>query len=242
MERAGRRVFSRIPSAPRCRMCAAPFAGPGAPVMRLMGKRRSEKNPNWCLSCFTFMATHHGGAEIELTMLFADIRGSTTLAEGMSTAEFHALLDRFYKVAGEVIFEHDGGIDKFVGDEVVAFFVPMLAGERHVQRAVDAARALLLATGHADRGGPWVPLGAGVHTGIAWMGAVGEGERTDLTAVGDTVNIAARLASVAAQGEILVTTEEANAAGLDPALERTPLTLKGKQLVSEVVSLRVGVK
>jgi adenylate cyclase len=242
MERAGRRVFSRIPSAPRCRMCAAPFAGPGAPVMRLMGKRRSEVNPNWCLSCFTFMATHHGGAEIELTMLFADIRGSTTLAEGMSTAEFHALLDRFYKVAGEVIFEHDGGIDKFVGDEVVAFFFPMLAGERHVQRAVDAARALLLATGHADREGPWVPLGAGVHTGIAWMGAVGEGERTDLTAVGDTVNIAARLASVAAQGEILVTTEAAKAAGLDPALERTPLTLKGKQLVTEVVSLRVGVK
>jgi adenylate cyclase len=242
MERAGRRVFSRIPSAPRCRMCAAPFAGPGAPVMRLMGKRRSEKNPNWCLSCFTFMATHHGGAEIELTMLFADIRGSTTLAEGMSTAEFHALLDRFYKVAGEVIFEHDGGIDKFVGDEVVAFFVPMLAGERHVQRAVDAALALLLATGHADRGGPWVHLGAGVHTGIAWMGAVGEGERTDLTAVGDTVNIAARLASVAAQGEILVSTDAAKAAGLDPALERTPLALKGKQLVTEVVSLRVGVK
>jgi adenylate cyclase len=242
MERAGRRVFSRIPSAPRCRMCAAPFAGPGAPVMRLMGKRRSEMNPNWCLSCFTFMATHHGGAEIELTLLFADIRGSTTLAEGMSTAEFHALLDRFYKVAGEVIFGHDGGIDKFVGDEVVAFFFPMLAGERHAQRAVDAARALLLATGHADREGPWVPLGAGVHTGIAWMGAVGEGERTDLTAVGDAVNIAARLASVAAAGEILVSTDAAKAAGLDPALERRQLELKGKQIATEVVTLRVGVK
>jgi adenylate cyclase len=223
-------------------MCAAPFAGPGAPVMRLIGKRRSEKNPNWCLSCFTFMASHHGGAEIELTLLFADIRGSTTLAEQMSSAEFHALLDRFYKVAGEVIFGHDGGIDKFVGDEVVAFFFPMLAGERHAQRAVDAARALLLATGHADRNGPWVPLGAGVHTGMAWMGAVGEGERTELTAVGDTVNTAARLASVAAAGEILISTDAAKAAGLDPALERRPLTLKGKQLVTEVVTLRVGVK
>jgi adenylate cyclase len=223
-------------------MCAAPFAGPGAPVMRLIGKRRSEKNPNWCLSCFTFMASHHGGAEIELTLLFADIRGSTTLAEQMSSAEFHALLDRFYKFAGEVIFGHDGGIDKFVGDEVVAFFFPMLAGERHAQRAVDAARALLLATGHADRNGPWVPLGAGVHTGMAWMGAVGEGERTELTAVGDTVNTAARLASVAAAGEILISTDAAKAAGLDPALERRPLTLKGKQLVTEVVTLRVGVK
>jgi adenylate cyclase len=87
-----------------------------------------------------------------------------------------------------------------------------------------------------------VPLGAGVHTGMAWMGAVGEGERTELTAVGDTVNTAARLASVAAAGEILISTDAAKAAGLDPALERRPLTLKGKQLVTEVFTLRVGVK
>lgn len=79
----GRRVFKRIPADPRCRMCAAPFRGPGAPLMRLIGKRPSAGNPYWCSSCFDFMSKHHGGAEVELAFLFADIRGSTALAERM---------------------------------------------------------------------------------------------------------------------------------------------------------------
>jgi adenylate cyclase len=239
VEIAARRFLVRVPKGPRCRLCAAPFHGIGAPVMRLMGKRQSDQNPHMCQGCFTFLARHHGGAEIELTLLFADIRGSTTLAEGMSATEFRAVLDRFYAVATKAIFDHDGGIDKFVGDEVVAFFFPMIAGERHAARAVEAARALLLATGHADPGGPWVPVGAGVHTGLSWMGAVGEGSQTQLTAVGDAVNTTARLASVAGAGEILVTVDAAQAAGLDPDLPRRSLELKGKQEVTEVVTLTV---
>ncbi len=102
-----------------------------------------------------------------------------------------------------------------------------------------AARALLIATGHADPGGPWVPVGAGVHTGLAWLGAIGEGAHVDMTAVGDAVNTAARLASAAAAGEVLVTVDAASAAGLDPRLERKHLELKGKQVPTEVVSLTV---
>ena len=105
-------------------MCAAPFAGAAAPFMRMIGKRQSDKNPTWCNSCFRFMSQHHGGAEIECTLLFADIRGSTTLAEGMSPADFHRLLDRFYSTASNVVFDHDGSVDKFVGDEVVADVLP----------------------------------------------------------------------------------------------------------------------
>ena len=238
-DRVARRIFRRIPHEPRCKICAAPFAGIGAPVMRVIGKRPSDKSPRMCASCFTFLADHHGGAEIEITLLFADIRGSTTLAEGLSTGEFHAILDRFYDVAAKTVFDHDGGIDKFVGDEVVAMFFPLLTGERHAARAVEAAQALLRATGHADPAGPWVPVGAGVHTGVAWVGAVGEGPHTDLTALGDSVNTTARLASIAAAGEVLVTAEAAQAAGLDPELARKRLELKGKQLTTEVVSLRV---
>lgn len=238
-ERAARRIFKRIPHTPRCRLCAAPFGGIGAPLMRLIGKRQSELNPNWCNSCSTFMRRNHGGAEIEGTMLFADIRGSTSLAERMSPAEFHQLLDRFYTTATRVIFEYDGAVDKFVGDELVALFFPLLSGERHTLRAVEAALALLRATGHADPAGPWVPLGAGVHTGKAWFGAVGEGAHVELTAVGDVVNTSARVASAAAMGEILVTHEAAVAAGLDAGLERTTLELKGKRLVTKVVRLRV---
>jgi adenylate cyclase len=239
-EHYARRFFKHIPSDPRCRLCAAPFAGAGAPVMRLLGRPRSNSSPNMCDACNVELLRHHGGAEIDGSLLFADIRGSTTLAESMSPSAFHDLLDRFYTTATKVVFDHDGAIDKFVGDELVAMFVPLLTGERHAARAVEAAQALLRATGHADPGGPWLPVGAGVNSGRIWFGAVGEGEHTELTALGDRVNVTARLASVAQAGEILVTREAAAAAGLDPRLERRSLELKGKVETTEVVTLRVG--
>jgi adenylate cyclase len=239
-ERAQRRLFSRLPHGPRCRICAAPFGGAGGSLMRVVGKGKSAQSPELCNSCFTFMSKNRGGAEITCTLLFADIRGSTSLAETMSPLEFHGLLNRFYEAATNVVFTHDGTVDKFVGDEVVATFFPLLAGDRHAERGVAAGRALLAATGHGDPGGPWVPVGVGVHTGRAWMGAVGEHPHVELTAVGDTVNIAARLASVAQAGEVLVTVDAARAAGLDPSLEVRSLELKGKQLPTEVVTLRLA--
>ena len=236
----GRRVLKVIPSDPRCRMCAAPFAGGGAPLMRLVGKRQSDANPTWCTSCIDFMAKHRGGAEVHGAMLFADIRGSTSLAERMSASDYHALLDRYLSVATETVFKHDGFVDKFVGDELVALFFPILSGERYVARAVDAAQDLLRATGHADPSGPWVPVGAGVHAGRAWFGVVGQSPHVELTAVGDTVNVAARLASLAEAGELLVSADAAAASNLDPGLERRSLELKGKELATEVVSVRIG--
>src|SRR5215212_7601421 len=88
MERRARNVLRRIPQGPRCKLCAAPFAGIGAPFMRMIGKRPSAKSPDMCTSCFDFMVRHHGGAEIECSFLFADVRGSTTIAEAMSATEF----------------------------------------------------------------------------------------------------------------------------------------------------------
>lgn len=238
-ERRMRRLLRHLPHGPRCRLCAAPFEGPAAPAMRLLGRRPSERNPTMCNACFVFAARHHGGAEIECSFLFADIRGSTDLAERMSATEFRALLDRFYTTATEVVFDHDGSVDKFVGDELVALFYPLLSGDRHSESAVAAARALLRATGHGGPDGPWVPIGAGVHTGPAWVGAVGEGAHVELTALGDTVNTTARLASAAAGGEILVTAAAADAAGLIGSFERRALELKGKQHPTEVVVLGV---
>lgn len=239
-ERAFRRVFKHLPHDPRCRMCAAPFAGVFAPVMRVIGKPQASGNPNWCNSCMTFISQNHGGAEVEISMLFADIRGSTTLAEGMSAAEFRALLDRFYATATRTVFGQDGYVDKFVGDELVAQFFPLLSGERHAARAVGAAKDLLVATGHADPGGPWVPIGAGVHSGKAWFGAIGEGTHIELTAVGDAVNTAARLAAMAGTGEVLVTADAASLAGLDPEMPRETVEIRGKAQSTEVVRLTVG--
>jgi class 3 adenylate cyclase len=115
----------------------------------------------------------------------------------------------------------------------------MLSGEHHPEQALESARALLRATGHADRGGPWAPIGAGVHTGRMWFGAVGVGGHTEVTVLGDTVNTTARLAAAATAGEILVSADAATAAGLDPSLERRSLELKGKAEAIEVVTVRV---
>jgi adenylate cyclase len=187
------------------------------------------------------MEKHHGGAEIECTMLFADVRGSTALGESMSARAFRQLMERYYDTAAQTVFDNDGIVDKFVGDELVAMFFPLLSGDDHPNCGIAAARALLEATGHTDPAGPWIPVGAGVHTGIAWVGAVGDGVHTTITALGDAVNTAARLGSAAGPGEILVTSAAARAAGLDDeSSERRTLELKGKQEVVEVVSLTVG--
>jgi adenylate cyclase len=230
--RFGRRVLRRVPSDPRCKLCTSPFTGLGGWVMRRIGKGPWPKNPEYCSACFKQLSEHGAGAEIECSLLFADVRGSTTLAEGMRPAEFRALMHRFFETATQVLIEHDAVVDKFVGDEIVAIFIPALTGERHAARAVAAARDLLAATAS------WIPVGAGVHTAVAFVGTVGEGDHTEFTAMGDPVNIAARLASAAGGGEVLVTSAAAQSAGLDvTGLEHRNLALKGKTQPTEVVVL-----
>lgn len=234
---SGRRWFRMIPTSPRCKLCAAPFAGPGAPFMRLMDRGPWLKNPAICGYCFRELERRHGGAEIELSLVFADIRGSTGLAESMGAGPFRRLMDRFYHVATDVLVAHDAIVDKFVGDEVVALFIPALTGADHAGRAVTTARDLLAATGHRDRGGPWAPLGIGVHSGPAYVGSIG-GTVTDFTALGDTVNVTARLASAAAAGEILVSDDAATMARLDASLETRHLTLRGRAQPLDVRVIR----
>src|SRR5437879_3627349 len=79
-----RRLHGRLPSSPRCKLCAAPFSGPGGFVMRFLGHARWSKNPKYCTACFGMLSRNHGGAEVECSLLFADVRGSTSLAEKAS--------------------------------------------------------------------------------------------------------------------------------------------------------------
>jgi adenylate cyclase len=179
------------------------------------------------------------GAEVELSMLFADIRGSSQLARQLSALEFTQLMDRFYRASSEVLVEHDAIIEKFVGDEVVGLFLPFLAGPDHAARAVEAARALFEATGYGSAEGPWVPLGAGVHSGSAFVGVVGAQDGRDFTALGDPMNITAHLASLAAAGEILVTQAVVDRSQLVEAdLEARHVSLKGFPLDAFVLPTR----
>jgi adenylate cyclase len=207
--------------------------------MRLIGKGPWPKNPKYCGSCFKQLTQHHGGAEIDCSLLFADVRGSTPLGEKLRPTEVRDLMERFFDSAARVLVDHDAIVDKFVGDEIIGIFVPALTGELHAQRAIQAAQALMIETGN-DQPDPWVPIGAGVHSGIAFVGSIGSGPHVELTAMGDRVNVAARLASAAGAGEILVTSDAAQAARLDRAgLERRYLALKGKSEITSVFVLTV---
>ena len=235
-----RRRHRRIPSPPRCKMCAAPFGPPGGWVLRYLGQARWAKNPKYCEGCVRTLQANHGGAEVDCSLLFADVRGSTSLAETMRPADFRALMGRFYDEAFAALIDFNAIVDKFVGDEVIGIFIPAYTGEDHARHAVDAARRLLEVTGHGTAGGPWLSIGIGVNTGVAFVGSVGQGPDTELTAMGDSVNVTARLASAAGPGEILVTTEAAAAAG-GMSGEQRSLQLKGKTGSTDVVVLTVAV-
>src|SRR5512133_292897 len=176
-----RNLWRLIPQGPRCKFCNAPFHGIGAPLMRLLGQYPSRLTPHLCTRCHQIASQHFGGAEVELTMLFADIRGSTALAEKMSPSEFGQLISRFFAVASEIIVRSQALLDRLVGDQVIGLYIPGFAGENHRQLAIDAARELVHATGHSSATGPWIPVGIGIHTGVAFVGSVGSaGVATDI--------------------------------------------------------------
>ena len=177
---------------------------------------------------------------MECSLLFADVRGSTTLAESMRPTEFRALMGRFYDEAFAALIDFNAIVDKFVGDEVIGIFIPAYSGPEHALHAVEAAHRLLAVTGHGLESGPWIPIGVGVHSGDAFVGSVGQGPDTELTALGDPVNVAARLAAAAGPGEILVTTESATAAGGTAGREHRSLQLKGKSEPTDVVVMTAG--
>jgi adenylate cyclase len=223
------RFFKHIPSDPRCKLCYAPFGKPGSLLVRILGGKPAVMNRRLCSLCLKSAHKLPGGAEVEISVLFADVRGSTALAERSQPGEFGQLLARFYGQAARVVDRWDGLVDKFVGDEAVALFIPGLAGQDHAARAVAAAHDLLAATGHGEAA-PWLPVGVGVHTGTSYVGFVGEDDALDFTAVGDTVNTASRLCKAAAAGEVLISETTAAAAAVDTSgLEHRVLELRGRE-------------
>lgn len=241
-EKRNRRIFRMFPSKSKCKWCDLPFDHPASPLIHVIFKKKpSLFNPRFCNVCDDFAKKFQGGAEIELSMVFADIRGSTSLAERMNTADFKKLIDRFYQVSTNIFIKTDAMIDKLSGDEVTAFYMPGVAGPDYAAMAVRAAEEILIETGHKDSNGPWAPIGIGIHTGVAFVGAVGTSDGVvDITALGDAVNVAARLASQAKIGEILLSEQTLHAANIDASnLEKRSLNLKGKSAPFDVRVMQV---
>jgi class 3 adenylate cyclase len=226
-------MFRYVPSAPRCKLCNSPFGGLGGCIFGLAGFRRSRKNPALCGRCCDTMPA--GGAEVDIAVLFADVRGSTRMGEHTPPAEFAGLLNRFYASATEAILRHDAVIDKLIGDEVMAFFVQGVSGPHYRRRAVEAGIDLLRGVGYGTPDGPWVAVGAAVNTGIAYVGNVGS-EVVDFTALGDPVNVAARMQAAAAAGELLVRKGVGDDL-IGDAPERT-LQLRGREESVEAVVVK----
>jgi len=223
-----------LPHDPRCKFCNAPFQGVGGTMVRaLFGKQRSVLNPRFCNMCEVASQQFPGGAEVEMSMLFADVRGSTALSEKMSPTEFSHLINRFYSAATKAIIEEDGLVEKLAGDEVAAFWGAGFAGPDYVRRTIEVAQSLLRVMERQE-----IPVGIGVHAGVAYFGAMGTAEGlTDISAKGEEVNMAARLASKAAVGEIIVSEQALEKAQIDGSkFESRRLELKG---ISGLVQVRV---
>lgn len=228
----GRRFYALFPEDPRCASCLVPFEGIGGNLFRaFLNRRRSTLNPLLCNKCEESVRRLGAGTEVDMSMLFADIRGSTPLAERMTNAEFKDLIDRFYSETTHVLAHSYAVIDKLVGDEVSGYYIPGFVGNDYALKSIEAAQEMLRVTGHADPKGPWVPIGVGINTGRAYFGAVKSRDGlVDLTALGDSVNTASRLASKAGAGEIVMSEGTVQKAAIDTKdLEKRTLELKGKR-------------
>jgi adenylate cyclase len=228
------RFFKVLPSDPRCKICHAPFHGVGGVMMgTFYGRKQSNLNPNFCSVCEDFAKKFTGGAEVEMSMLFADVRGSTALSEQMSAIEFSQLINRFFVGATHAVTDEDGLVEKLAGDAVAAFWGAGFAGKDYVSRTVRTAQTISRLMKKQN-----IPVGIGVHAGVAYFGAMGAAEGVvNISAIGEEVNTAARLASKAAAGEIIVSETALAKAGIDgTGLERRSLELKG---ISEPMEVRV---
>lgn len=175
-----------------------------------------------------------GGKRVECTTLFSDICGFTAMSENMSPEEVVQILNEYFTSMTEIIFEHKGTLDKFIGDAIMAVFGAPIASQDSAGEAVNAAVAMLnklnlLRTEWAALGKKQLQIRIGINTGEVVSGNIGSPQRMDFTVIGDNVNIASRLCSAAAPGTILISENTFNKTKhLVEAQRLEPIKVKGK--------------
>jgi adenylate cyclase len=188
-------------------------------------------------------AVRPGGDKRPVVVLFADIRGFTALSETMAPDAIAELLSDYFSEMVEVVFEHGGTLDKFIGDALMALWGAPIAHDDDPDRALQGAIAMQSAVARLNErwtaaGRPAVAVGMGLNAGEAFAGNVGSQRRLEYTVLGDPVNVAARLCANARGGEILVSGEFLALLREQPPAERlAELTLKGKVKAVEVFRL-----
>jgi class 3 adenylate cyclase len=176
-------------------------------IQRAFGRYASDYVLNALLE--TPEGTELEGAEREITILFIDVRGFTRLSEGLKAHDVVSFLNDVFQLVSDGILQRGGTLDKFIGDSVMAYFGAPMPLADHAVKAVSAAVDIMRANAARNRALPEgeyaAELGIGIHTGTVVVGNIGSDRRTDFTAIGDAVNVAARLEKLAKPGEILVT-------------------------------------
>jgi adenylate cyclase len=187
---------------------------------------------------------HLGGVNQKVSVLFCDIRGFTSIAEQLAPEKIVEILNELFTRMTDVVFDHGGTLDKYLGDGLLAIFGAPISKGKDAANAVGAAIAiqklvLELNRDSAARQWPELKVGIGVSTGIVTAGNIGSPRRLDYTVVGDTVNVASRLVSHAAGGQILITHSTAAdlGSGFDCA-PMPPLLVKGKSQPVSVFIVR----
>ena len=171
-------------------------------VFRTVGIKRSSRNPNICTRCSTHIDE---GRLAEITVLFADLSSFTELTHDLGAERTHEVIDAFLRMATDVLVKHGAFIDKYIGDAVMALFNVPIRYEDHARRAILAASELESALeGLGVRFGLSLQASVGIATGYARVGRLGSEDSKDYTAIGDVVNLAARLQGKAGAGEILI--------------------------------------
>jgi adenylate cyclase len=191
-----------------------PLRGVASMQFRAIGIRPSRMNPHTCTICETMFERVMKARQIEInaTILFADLRGYTSLSQSQPSGAIATLLDAFYDACGEAIWEHDGIINKTMGDAVLAVFNFPMRREDHAAEAVAAARKLQELWSARREGlshvfgveAATIGVGIGLDTGKVNFGEFGHTHQ-DLTAIGTVVNVASRAQGAAAPDQILVT-------------------------------------
>ena len=181
---------------------------------------------------------------MDIAVLFVDVRGFTTMSEALSPDQVVEILNRYLTLTAKCIMDHRGTLDKFIGDATMAFWGAPIPQEDYVMNAAKAAIAMRdgseeLSKELMERFGRTVAFGIGIHVGKAVVGNIGSPKRMDYTAIGDTVNTASRIESIAPGGTIYISPEVAER--LRGRIRTTPLDhkihLKGKAEDQEILIL-----